>query len=123
MPAPSVKSVSHAQPIPELLVRHLGSIAYDPVWRDMQRFTAERDANTASRAAFAVPFFNAVVNNTYGPARVEDCFLREVVVTNSGLNGFVDSLAYSNLQGKGIFVQSITDCAGCYDAEGSRRVS
>ena len=47
MPAPSIKPVSHAQSIPELVVRHLGSIAYDPVWRDMQRFTAERDANTA----------------------------------------------------------------------------
>ena len=32
---------------PDLVVRRLGSLAYEPVWRDMQAFTAERDANTA----------------------------------------------------------------------------
>lgn len=30
-----------------LLVRHLGRQAYEPVWRAMQVFTAERDASTA----------------------------------------------------------------------------
>ena len=32
---------------PALVVRRLGRVAYEPVWQDMQRFTAERDADTA----------------------------------------------------------------------------
>lgn len=32
---------------PALVVRQLGRVAYEPVWQDMQRFTAERDADTA----------------------------------------------------------------------------
>ena len=32
---------------PELLVRRLGRLEYEPVWRDMQRFTEARDATTA----------------------------------------------------------------------------
>ena len=32
---------------PALVVRRLGRVAYEPVWQDMQRFTTERDADTA----------------------------------------------------------------------------
>jgi lipoyl(octanoyl) transferase len=32
---------------PRLVIRRLGRVAYEPVWQDMQRFTSERDADTA----------------------------------------------------------------------------
>ncbi|MEM6964437.1 MAG: gliding motility-associated C-terminal domain-containing protein [Bacteroidota bacterium] len=67
----------------------------------------ESDANTEYRDAFAVPQLAAVVNNTFGAARVGDCFTRDVVVTNSGLDGFIDQFTYSNTQGSGIRVDSI----------------
>jgi len=67
----------------------------------------ESDLNTEYRDAFAVPSFNAVVNNTHGPARVGDCFSREILLNNSGLDGFVDTIIYSNTQGNGISIESI----------------
>ena len=67
----------------------------------------ESDVNTEYRDAFAVPSFTTVVNNTHGPARAGECFSRDVVITNSGLDGFVDEIIYTNTQGKGIYVTSI----------------
>jgi lipoyl(octanoyl) transferase len=40
----------HAVPAPR--VRHLGLVAYEPTWRAMQSFTAERDADTADEIWF-----------------------------------------------------------------------
>lgn len=68
---------------------------------------SESDINTEYRDAFAVPQFTGVVNNSNGPARVGECFSRDIVVTNSGLDGFVDQVVYSNTQGAGIFVESV----------------
>lgn len=67
----------------------------------------ESDVNTEYKDAFAIPSLTAVVNNTNGAARVGDCFTREVVVTNSGLDGFIKDLDYTNTQGSGIFVSSV----------------
>lgn len=39
MPAP-------ARALPELVLRRLGQVDYDPTWHAMQRFTAERDSRT-----------------------------------------------------------------------------
>lgn len=58
------------------------------------------------RDAFAVPFFTIDVENDNPPARVGDCFSREIKVNNSSLQGFIDNLNYENIQGAGI---SITD--------------
>jgi len=58
------------------------------------------------RDAFAVPFFTIDVQNDNPPARVGDCFSREIKVNNSSLEGFVDNINYENTQGAGI---SITD--------------
>jgi gliding motility-associated-like protein len=68
---------------------------------------AESEINTEYRDAFAVPQFTGVVNNSNEPARSGDCFSRDIVVTNSGLDGFVDQVIYSNTQGAGIYVESI----------------
>jgi len=40
----------HTLPAPR--VRHLGLVAYEPTWRAMQSFTAERDAGTADEIWF-----------------------------------------------------------------------
>jgi len=68
---------------------------------------SESDINIEYRDAFAVPQFTSVVNNAHGPARSGECFSRDVVITNSGLDGFVDQLVYSNTQGAGIYVESV----------------
>ena len=67
----------------------------------------ESDANIEYRDAFAVPTFTIDITNTFGPARVGDCYTREVLATNSGLDGFVDTIMYTNLQGPGVWVQNI----------------
>ncbi len=67
----------------------------------------ESDVNTEYRDALAVPFLTAEVINNYGPARVGDCFSREIVVNNSALNGYLDHVEYSNQQGAGIWVSSV----------------
>ncbi len=66
----------------------------------------ESDATQEYRDAFAVPFFTTNVVNNVGAAREGQCFTRDILVTNSGLDGFVDSLLYENIQGPGI---SVTD--------------
>ena len=67
----------------------------------------EFDANLEYRDAFAIPSFTIDVNNTFGPARVGDCYSRDIVTTNSGLDGFVDTIIYTNIQGPGVYVESI----------------
>ena len=47
VPAQPANTVHPPRPVPELVIRRLGNVAYEPVWRDMQVFTTERDANTA----------------------------------------------------------------------------
>jgi len=68
----------------------------------------EFDSNTEYRDAFAVPNFTADMENLFGKARVGDCMTRDIVVTSSGLDGFIDSLYYDNLQGEGVWIQGIT---------------
>jgi gliding motility-associated-like protein len=67
----------------------------------------EFDANIEYRDAFAVPSFTIDLINTFGPARVGDCYSRDIVATNSGLDGFVDTIMYTNIQGPGVYVESI----------------
>jgi gliding motility-associated-like protein len=59
------------------------------------------------RDAFAVPFFTIDVENNNPPARVGDCFTREIKVNNSSLEGFVDNLNYENIQGSGIYITDL----------------
>ena len=47
MPAQPESTVRPACTTPALIVRRLGNVDYEPVWRDMQAFTMERDAHTA----------------------------------------------------------------------------
>jgi lipoyl(octanoyl) transferase len=47
VPAQPESTVRPARTTPALIVRRLGNVDYEPVWRDMQAFTMERDAHTA----------------------------------------------------------------------------
>lgn len=67
----------------------------------------ESDPNIEYRDAFAIPSFTIDINNPFGAARVGDCYSRDIVATNSGLNGFVDTIIYTNVQGAGVYVESI----------------
>ncbi len=68
----------------------------------------EFDNNTEYRDAFAVPNFTSSLDNSFGKAKVGDCFTRNIEVTSSGLDGFIDTMIYENLQGSGVSLQSIT---------------
>lgn len=67
----------------------------------------EFDPVTEYRDAFAVPFFSAGITNSLPFAMVGDCGTREITLTNSGLDGFVDTLIYENYQGSGIHITEI----------------
>ncbi len=67
----------------------------------------EDDVNTEYKDAFAVPSFTIDIVNNNGVARVGQCYNRDVVVTNSGLNGFVDNTIYENAQGAGVYVSAL----------------
>ncbi|MEM9922035.1 MAG: hypothetical protein AAF990_28280, partial [Bacteroidota bacterium] len=67
----------------------------------------ETDSNVEYRDAFAVPFFTVDVNNTHGPARVGECFDRDIEINNSGLDGFVDSVFYESIIGNGLYVSAL----------------
>ncbi|RMG79456.1 MAG: gliding motility-associated C-terminal domain-containing protein, partial [Bacteroidetes bacterium] len=69
---------------------------------------SETDATPEYRDAFAVPFFTLDITNDHPPAQVGECFTRELKVNNSALDGFVSSLTYTNEQGAGIWVRSVT---------------
>jgi gliding motility-associated-like protein len=67
----------------------------------------ESDQTSEYRDAFAVPFFTLDIENDNPPARVGDCFDREIKISNSALDGFVDTFVYTNIQGAGIWVQEV----------------
>ena len=67
----------------------------------------ESDNNVEYRDAFAIPSFTLSVNNPVDAGRVGECYTRELVSANTGLDGFVDTIFYSNLQGPGVYVESI----------------
>ena len=46
MSAPGAARAVRPSPVPAPRVRHLGLAEYEPTWRAMQRFTAERGAET-----------------------------------------------------------------------------
>ena len=64
---------------------------------------AETDETFEYRNAFKVPNLTiANATNLTPPLKVGDCYSREVIVANSALEGFVDSVRYTNLQGAGV---------------------
>ncbi|MDZ7880600.1 MAG: gliding motility-associated C-terminal domain-containing protein [Saprospiraceae bacterium] len=69
----------------------------------------ETDFNTGYRDQIKVPFFTmTVADNTNGAVRVGQCFQRKIVVNNSGLDGFIKNFVYTNMQGAGVSVTSVS---------------
>ena len=52
LPAAAGSDSGRAAAVPRAVSRHLGLIEYEPTWRAMQRFTAERDAATPDEIWF-----------------------------------------------------------------------
>ena len=50
--SPAAARPAAPQSLPPPIVRHLGLVEYEPTWRAMQRFTAQRDARTADEIWF-----------------------------------------------------------------------
>lgn len=67
----------------------------------------ETQLNLEYRDAFAVPQFTVSVDTTVNATRVGDCLTRDIFINNSGLDGFVDTVFYENIQGRGIYVSEI----------------
>ncbi len=69
----------------------------------------ESDFSTEYRDPIKVPFFTMSVNNNApSGARVGQCYQRTTLINNSGLDGFVKGFIYTNSQGPGVSVKSIT---------------
>ncbi len=69
----------------------------------------EVDFNTGYRDQIKVPFFTmTVTDNTNGAVRAGQCFQRKIVINNSGLEGFIKNFVYSNTEGAGISISSVT---------------
>ena len=67
----------------------------------------EIDFTSEYRDAFAVPFFTIEVINNNPAARVGDCAERDIFITNSSINGSVETLTYTNLQSEGVYVEEL----------------
>jgi lipoyl(octanoyl) transferase len=54
----------HSQSVPPAVIRHLGRADYEPTWRAMQKFTAERDSGSADEIWFLehAPIFTLGMN-------------------------------------------------------------
>jgi len=68
----------------------------------------ETDFTSEYRDAFAVPFFTVELINNNPAARVGDCAEREIFITNSSINGSVETLTYTNLQSEGVYVEELS---------------
>ncbi|RMD72222.1 MAG: hypothetical protein D6818_06840, partial [Bacteroidetes bacterium] len=68
---------------------------------------SETDATAEYRDALAVPFFTLQPGTPPPPARPGDCLTRQIVVSNSALNGSTDTLWYTATEGAGLSVQLI----------------
>ncbi len=89
-----------------IVVRDRWDFKYDV---GAQTGVKESDYGTEYRDALKVPFFTiSVSNNVPGTAIFGKCYQRKIVINNSGLNGSVDRFLYTNSQGPGITVQSVT---------------
>jgi gliding motility-associated-like protein len=68
----------------------------------------ESDLTTTYRDQMKAPFFTmAVSNNAPSSARVGSCYTRQVVIDNSGLEGWIKGFNYASSQGPGVSITSI----------------
>ncbi len=70
---------------------------------DMQ----ESDQTADYKDAFLVPIISSLNNTPSSVYRINDCFDREILISNSGLVGRVDTIRYTNTQGAGGSISEI----------------
>lgn len=73
-----------------------------------QESVTETDFTAEYRDAFAVPFFTTEITNPNSVVRVGQCIERTLTTTNSGLNGMVENMTYTNTQAAGVYVEEIS---------------
>lgn len=96
----------------DTLAKNNDLVVYD-VWKlkyDMgtQKDLKENHSTAEYRDAFAVPVFSlSVIDKFTTPKKSGDCFPRNILVTNSGLRGNVNTFTYKNIQSRGLVLKSL----------------
>ncbi len=67
----------------------------------------ETDMTAEYKDAFAVPNLTISNTNNVTISSIGECFDRDLILSNSGLSGFIDSLEYSAIYGEGITVTNV----------------
>ena len=67
----------------------------------------ETETTSEYRDALAIAFFSVDIQSPEGPFQRGDCYTRDILITNSGLDGFTDNLEYTVTQGAGASISAI----------------
>ncbi|MEM1319868.1 MAG: gliding motility-associated C-terminal domain-containing protein [Bacteroidota bacterium] len=86
-----------------VIVADVWDFSYDLNGTNLQ----ESDTNTEYRDAFAVTSLTLGIENTHGPARIYDCFSRDIVITNAELGASTDTVIYTNTYQSGLRIDSV----------------
>ncbi len=68
----------------------------------------ETETTSEYRDALAIAFFSVDIQSEDGPFQRGDCYTRDILITNSGLDGFTDNLEYIVTQGAGASINNIS---------------
>lgn len=96
----------------DTLAKNNDLTVYD-VWKlkyDMgtQKDIKENHSTAEYRDAFAIPVFSlSVIDKFTTPKKSGDCFPRNILVTNSGLRGQVNTFTYRNIQSRGLMLKTL----------------
>ncbi len=97
--------------IVDTLENNNGALVFD-TWNLSYDLGTEAQLDEVStieyRNALAISFFTMEIEPNMDALKVGDCFDRNVLISNSALDGFVDQVSYQNIQGNGIYIESIS---------------
>lgn len=68
----------------------------------------ETDFSAEYRDALKIPFLAVDILNKNSKQNIGQLFQRTILVTNSGLNAYLKNFNYSNIQGSGVSIKSVT---------------
>jgi gliding motility-associated-like protein len=89
----------------DLTVYDVWKVKYDI---GTQKELIESHTTAEYRDAFAVPVFSlSVIDKFTTPKKGGDCFPRNILVTNSGLRGHVNTFTYKNIQSRGLLLRGL----------------
>ncbi|GEM_PF-2697679 len=69
------------------------------------QYLSEQHTTASYRDALAIPFFTISTPTDIPPMATGDCSTRQLVISNSALNGSTDTLWYTTIQGSGLSLQ------------------